>query len=108
MPQNYATNSAFPQKGKHKSPRIAIPQFYRKYPGILEIYENASEGSEFAQLPSITIFACAQGLRVCLCDRKRNRSLFRTGATPADALEAISEAILSGRADWRPKRSPRQ
>ena len=108
MSRNAAAQNEKPTKVKHTSPRITIPEFYRKYPGILEIYQDASKGAEYSQLPSITIFASAQGLRVCLCDRKRNRSIFRTGTTPADALESISTAIIEGRADWRPKRSERR
>jgi hypothetical protein len=96
------------ETAKHISPRIAIPKWYDQYPEICELMRESSTGTEFAQMPSITIFAVSGGVRVCLCDRKRNRSIFRSGETPGDALRAICEAISSGRADWRPKRSPRR
>lgn len=96
------------ETANHISPRIAIPEWYSQYPEILELFRESSKGTEFAQLPSITIFAVAGGVRVCLCDRKRNRSIFRSGETPGDALRSICAAIMAGNADWRPKRSPRR
>lgn len=105
--RNSTTRSSH-ETDKHISPRIAIPEWYNQYPEILELFRDSGEGTQFAQLPSITIFAVAGGVRVCLCDRKRNRSIFRSGQTPGDALRSICEALNSGRADWRPKRSPRR
>ncbi len=102
------TQNSSRQTDKHISPRIAIPEWYHQYPEILELFRESSKGTEFAQLPSITIFAVAGGVRVCLCDRKRNRSIFRSGETPGDALRSICAAISGGNADWRPKRTPRR
>lgn len=93
---------------KHISPRIAIPEWYHQYPEILELFRESSKGTEFTQLPSITIFAVAGGVRVCLADRKRKRSLFRSGETPGDALRAICACISADNADWRPFRSARR
>ena len=93
-----------PKEAKHRKSFGSIPTFFQKYEGISEIFQEAINSANQPLLPSITIFADGNSLRVCFADRRLKRSMFRTGKTPGEALEAIDTAIITGRADWRPQK----
>jgi len=85
----------------------SIPEWYQRFPAIYDIFLDCCKVSENPQLPTITVFAAGSSVRVCLCDRSKGRSIFRTGETPIDALEAIDEALTSQKPDWRKSRRTR-
>ncbi len=96
-----------PVTSKHKGGSASTPIFFQQFEGISEIFQDARESRNTPILPSVTIFGDDDKVRVCFNDRSNKRSLFRSGETPMQALEAINTAIITGSADWR-KTKPRR
>ncbi len=93
-----------PQTSKQKSNGESTPEYFKQFEGISEIFWEASKARNVPLFPSVTIFADGARVRVCFCDRNKRRSLFRTGETPLEAIEAINTALMTDRADWRPSK----
>lgn len=92
---------ARPTPATHKAGSESIPEWYRQFPAIYEIFKECGKSSKVPLLPSITVFAAGNSVRVCFRDREKKRSLFRTAETPMIALEAIDAAISTGTPGWR-------
>ncbi len=93
-----------PATSKHKGSSESTPDFFQQFEGIADLFMEASKARNVPLLPSVTIFGDGNRVRVCFCDRNKRRSLFRTGETPLEALEAINTAIMTDHADWRPSK----
>lgn len=75
--------------------------WYSRWPNIYRFMLQQWKDSETEPLPTITTFASGSKVRVCLCDRRQWRSIFRSGSNQAEALAAISEALGRPNVDWR-------
>jgi hypothetical protein len=81
------------------------PGFSATYPALWEYLSLGVLPDGPRQTSTLLVFLEDGMVKMCLHDRDAGVQLFRSADTFSGALEGLEEALESGRADWRPKKT---
>lgn len=78
-------------------------KFFLQFPSVTEMLTCCKYSDGTARQPSTLSFFVDDGAcKVALADREMEQSLYRTGCSFTEALEAVEEALTTkGKDDWR-------
>jgi hypothetical protein len=92
------------KSGKSDDPPLVPDEGFRSaYPLLTEMLESVrySDGS-IRKTSTLTFFAECCVWKACLNDREQEQTLYRSGPSIADAMEALERALgAGGEDDWR-------
>lgn len=82
---------------------VAVDEaFKKKYPAIYDFVVTGVVGKKVRRTSTVTLFAEAGFFKLCLNDRQRGCTLWRTGENVLGGIESLERALKDGTADWRP------
>jgi hypothetical protein len=91
---------------KKKGMEWEDPEFLNNYPSVYAYLTQTEYNDGTARVTAtITLYVDSRCLTLILNDRENNRSVFINGSSLYGAFTALDEALTSGSADWRSKKS---
>lgn len=82
---------------------VAVDEdFKKKFPALYDFVVTGVVGKKPRKTSTVTLFAESGWWKLCVNDRQRTCTLWRTGETVLEAVKAAEKAIQDGSADWRP------